>query len=103
MKNLKVLFIMALVSLAVVSYADKKPKNVRTITKIAVEQVFTVPGLPGAVLQQVSPNLIKSEKKQTYYALVKHDRKAYYVYGSSRAWAGFFKIMPVKAQKIWLD
>ena len=103
MKNLKVLFITALVSLAVVSYADKKPKNVRTITKIAIEQVFTVPGLPGAVFQQVSPTLIKVEKQQTYHALVKHNKRAYYVYGSRQAWASFFKIMPVQAQKIWRD
>jgi hypothetical protein len=102
MKNLKVLFITALVSLAVVSYADKKPRNARTITKIEVEQVFTVPGLAGAVFQATGPNFIKPERK-TYHVYVKCNKKLYYVYGSRQAWQSFFRIMPVPAQKIWQD
>ena len=103
MKNLKVLFVAALVSLAVISYADGTPKKVLKVTKIAIEQVYTVPGLSGAIFQQISPSFLKYEKQQTYHALVKHENKAYYVYGSRQAWTGFFQKMPVKAQKIWWD
>ena len=62
-KNLQVLLIAALVSLAMVSYSDNKPKNVKTITKISITQVSTVPGLTGAVYSQTNPNLVIFEKQ----------------------------------------
>ena len=102
MKNLKVLLITALVAFAVVSYADKKPKNVKTITKIEIEQVFTVPGLAGAVYQATGPNFIKPERR-TYHVYVMCNKKLYYVSGSNQAWKSFFKKMPVPAQRIWRD
>ncbi len=103
MKNLKVLLITALVSLAIVSYADNKPKNVKSITKISIEQVFTVPGLAAAVFSQVNSSFLKYEKQQTYHAVVRLHGRTYYVSGSRTAWFTFFNMKPVKAQAIWWD
>jgi len=99
MKNLKVLLITALVSLAIVSYADEKPKNVKFITKISIEQVFTVPGLAAAIYSQVNPSSLMYVKQQTYHAVVKLNRGTYYVSGSRLAWFTFFQKKPVKAKE----
>ena len=95
MKNLKVLLITALVSVALLSYADKHPKNVKTITKISITKVSTVPGLTGAIYSQVNPKLVMFEKQTSYHAVVTLNKKAYYVFGSRQAWSRFFNLKPV--------
>jgi len=103
MKNLKVLLITALVSVALLSYSDNLPKNLKSITKISISQVSTVPGLTGAVYSQVNPNLIKFEKQASYHAVVTHKKKTYYVFGPRVAWQKFFNKKPVQAQTNWWD
>ena len=99
--RLQVLLIAVLVSLAMVSYSDDKPKNVKTITKISINQVATVPGLTGALYSQVSPSILKHEKQASYHAIVILNNRAYYVFGRFQDWKEFFKVMPVPAQPLW--
>ena len=103
MKNLKILLITALVSVALLSYADKHPKNVKTITKISITKVTTVPGLTGAIYSQVNPKLVMFEKQTSYHAVVTLNKKAYYVFGPRLAWQKFFNKKPVQAQTNWWD
>ena len=95
MKNLKVLFITSLISLALLSYADNRPKQVKKITRIAIEQVNTVRGLPGAIFQQVSPAFLKIEHPGYYNAVVQHRGETYLVFGTRKAWLRFYSILPV--------
>ncbi len=95
MKNLKILLITSLVSLAMLSYADNKPKQVKKITRIAIEQVRTVPGLTGAIYSQVNPVFLKIEHPGYYNAIANHNGNTYYIYGSRKAWLRFFNMKPV--------
>jgi len=96
MKNLRVLLITSLVSLALLSYADNnKHPQAKKITRIAIEQVRTVPGLTGAIYSQVSPAFLKIEHPGYYNTIARHKGNTYYVYGSRKAWLRFFRMKPV--------
>jgi hypothetical protein len=95
MKNLRILLITSLISLALLSYADGKPKQVKKITRIALEDVRNVPGLTGAVYQQVNPAFLKIEHPGYYNAVVQVGSNTYLVFGTRKAWLKFFSIMPV--------
>ena len=95
MKSLKVLLITSLISLALISYADKQPQP-KKIIKIAIAHVNQVPGLSEAVVLQVDPVSINIKCKCFYRFYVRHDHKVYLVYGSPGAWFRFFRIQPVQ-------
>jgi hypothetical protein len=95
MKNLKILLITSFISLALLSYADNRPKQVKKITRIAIEQVNTVRGLPGAIYQQVNPAFLSIEHPGYYKAVIKHRGETYLVFGTRKAWLKFYSIIPV--------
>ena len=96
MKTLKLVLIAAVVSFAMMSYADNSTQQVEKerIIRITLEQALTHHGLVCAMYQQLTPASLKLAKTGLYVATVKYSYRVFEIRGTKEAWAKFFRIKP---------
>ncbi len=103
MKALKFVMITAILSFAVMSYADnvKPPSAVEAkITKISLRQALTNPQLVSVMYQQLTPAFLMVDDQILYHARVKYKSTIVEIYGPRDAWLKFFSVQPPGWTKI---
>ncbi len=97
MKALKFVMITAILSFAVMSYADnaKPPSAVEAkVTKISLRQALTNPELVCVMNQQLTPAFLMVEDQFLYHARVKYESRIVEIYGKRGEWLKFFSLYP---------
>ena len=95
MKSLKLVLIATIVSVAMMSFAERPtqpPKE--NVIKITLEQALTDPGLVCAMYQQLTPALLQIEQPGYYVGTVRYRCKKILVVGTREAWVEFFRNRP---------
>ncbi|MEN8224092.1 MAG: hypothetical protein ABFS05_01930 [Bacteroidota bacterium] len=99
MKNLKLVLVAAILSVAMISYAGQKPPQAKKVIKITLTQALTNPGLVRAMYDQIDPSFLKLEKPGLYSAIVTYNHNIYLVVGKRKAWLKFFVYKPIFVSK----
>ncbi|MEN8224093.1 MAG: hypothetical protein ABFS05_01935 [Bacteroidota bacterium] len=94
MKNLKLVLVAAILSVAMISYAGIKPPQAHQVIKITLAQALTDPGMVAAMYAQLDPSFLKLEKPGLYSAIVVYNGNAYQIFGTRKAWLKFFVYKP---------
>jgi len=92
MKTLKLSMIVAILTLALVGYAnaDTKPIPAKKVVKITLAKALEEPGLVVAMRKQVTISSLQLEHKGLYVATVFYNKVVYKVYGTRTEWGKFF-------------
>ena len=92
MKTFKLSMIVAILTLALVGYAnaDNKPVKTTKVVKITLAKALEEPGLVLAIRDQVTLALLGIEHNNLYVATVVYNRVVYKIYGTRAAWIKFF-------------
>ena len=96
MKTLKLVMIAAIVSFAMMSYADNLPRQTQNekIIKITLNQAMADRGLVGAMYAQLTPAFLQVEQPGLYKATVRYKHKVIEIHGTKAAWVKFFRTKP---------
>ena len=90
MKTVKFILVAAIVSFAMMSFANISQDVNKPQTKIAIEKALMSRGLQHAMDFQITEDLIAVERQGFYYAKVRYKDQVLIIYGTLRDWKKYF-------------